>query len=350
MKWLEDYLSDNGQQQSANSNETKNKLEIISASEIEDEILDFEEEPHDNEEQQINDQLDQQSSDDLKHEQNVQLNSSTESTNKRKLDELDEDESSKRLLNNDKEAVKVSQGVNVIKLSDNSHLNDIGLMRRKALQEKSRQAKTRPENSKAEKTYFNQQTTSNQVDDEQTDDDYVDLRDKLNSRKKNQTPAGGTEPTSDSNDEQRTDDDEKKERCKFWPFCKKEAECIYAHPTEQCKQFPSCKLGADKCLAIHPLCKFDLHCTKNDCPFLHIAKKQQLPLPTVQPHVMHVECKFYPNCYNPNCPFIHPKLCLYGSNCKNPVCTFKHLSAETPHNNNVAKPHQLKWTKSTSNR
>ena len=36
--------------------------------------------------------------------------------------------------------------------------------------------------------------------------------------------------------------------------------------------FPGCKFG-DKCLYIHPNCKFDAKCTKKDCPFTHASKR-----------------------------------------------------------------------------
>jgi len=332
MDWLEMYLSSGKK-----TAEISTKREVISANELEDELLDFEEDNDDQNDLIKNERLDDLNDDD-------QLISSTESTNKRKLEDDDLPES-KKMMNNDKESVKVNTA-NVIKLTDNAHLNDIGLMRRKAMQQN---AKDTTSTNSTKPVKQERQSTSN---DEPNLDNFVDLREKLNSRKKNQQTKEPMDEEMDSNDDELQnddDDDEKKERCKFWPFCKKEAECIYAHPTKQCKQFPSCKLGADKCLEIHPLCKFDLLCTKNDCPFLHIAKKQQIStlLPSImpQPQVMHVECKFYPNCYNPNCPFIHPRLCNFGATCKNPTCTFKHPETNT----NIAKPHQLKWTKSTSN-
>lgn len=331
IEWLEIYLKNQNSSSKlidSKTNDSKIKLEVIPASEIEDEILDFEEEPQDDE------QIKNKSFDDF----NDEINDSTESTNKRKIDEIDDldcKEDCKRLMNNDKESIKINQSQNVIKLTNNSHLNDIGLMRRKAMEEKNKTQSPQ----KQPQSFSNQSTKNEQSND---NDDFFDLRDKLNSRNKNSNNSDDEiDEQMESSVEQKTDDDEKKERCKFWPFCKKESECIYAHPIEQCKQFPSCKLGADKCLFIHPLCKFDAVCTKKDCPFLHIAKKPQLLLPTVQPHVMHVECKFFPNCYNVNCPFIHPKLCIFGTMCKNLTCTFKH--PETPH----AKRQQLyKWTKS----
>lgn len=91
------------------------------------------------------------------------------------------------------------------------------------------------------------------------------------------------------------------ERCKFWPVCKSGDECLYHHPTTQCKlvpgfempqigfffnlvsvkiscvlfffrTFPKCKFG-DKCLFVHPNCKYDARCTKPDCPFTHVSRR-----------------------------------------------------------------------------
>lgn len=91
------------------------------------------------------------------------------------------------------------------------------------------------------------------------------------------------------------------ERCKFWPVCKSGDECLYHHPTTQCKlvpgfkmtqrirlftrvsdeisyvlfffrTFPNCKFG-DKCLFVHPNCKYDARCTKPDCPFTHVSRR-----------------------------------------------------------------------------
>lgn len=38
------------------------------------------------------------------------------------------------------------------------------------------------------------------------------------------------------------------------------------------RMFPSCKFG-EKCLYIHPNCKFDAQCTRKDCPFTHASKR-----------------------------------------------------------------------------
>lgn len=329
--WLDVYLKNKKQPTDNN----KNKLEVISASEIEEDILDFEEENVD--EAELNNSEDQQEN---------ELNSSSEdsTSNKRKLDQLDDEQengegANKVLISNNKETVKLNkksdvQKNNVINLKANKHLNDIGMMRRLAMEENK------------SKNQSQQQTTSKQPENNNNDkwqnkkqdaEFFTDLREKLNKNK--EIREDNLDQEMDSTEEDHQEDDEKKEKCKFWPFCKKESECIYHHPTKQCEQFPNCKLSADKCMFIHPLCKFDAHCTKLDCPFLHIAKKQLPQMPAV-PHHVNVECKFYPKCYNTNCQFIHPKLCIYGAMCKNLlVCPFKHPETAT----NIAKPHQCKF-------
>ncbi|XP_055935459.1 zinc finger CCCH domain-containing protein 14-like [Argiope bruennichi] len=126
------------------------------------------------------------------------------------------------------------------------------------------------------------------------------------------------------------------ERCKYWPACKNNDNCVYHHPTKPCKSFPDCKYG-DKCLYIHPNCKFDSLCTRKDCPFTHASKRTfqaQPPVP-VKMRKSKIICKFYPKCIVKNCPFIHPKLCRYGTNCRLPVCPYSHI--------NIPSRSQLKW-------
>lgn len=38
------------------------------------------------------------------------------------------------------------------------------------------------------------------------------------------------------------------------------------------RTFPNCKFG-DKCLFVHPSCKYDARCTKADCPFTHVSRR-----------------------------------------------------------------------------
>uniref|UniRef100_A0A914PTU5 Zinc finger CCCH domain-containing protein 14 n=1 Tax=Panagrolaimus davidi TaxID=227884 RepID=A0A914PTU5_9BILA len=58
------------------------------------------------------------------------------------------------------------------------------------------------------------------------------------------------------------------ERCKFWPKCRNEETCSYSHPSKPCINFPNCWFG-DKCMFIHPQCKFEPNCSKPTCPYTH---------------------------------------------------------------------------------
>lgn len=58
------------------------------------------------------------------------------------------------------------------------------------------------------------------------------------------------------------------ERCKFWPKCRNEETCSYSHPSKPCINFPNCWFG-DKCMFIHPQCKFEPNCNKPTCPYTH---------------------------------------------------------------------------------
>ncbi|XP_041832548.1 zinc finger CCCH domain-containing protein 14 isoform X2 [Melanotaenia boesemani] len=132
------------------------------------------------------------------------------------------------------------------------------------------------------------------------------------------------------------------ERCKFWPVCKSGDECVYHHPTTQCKTFPNCKFG-DKCLFVHPNCKYDARCTKPDCPFTHVSRRNSVAAPPrpVQP-VQTSVCRFFPECKKMDCPFYHPKPCRFTTQCKRVGCTFYHPTTAVP------PRHALKWTKAQS--
>ena len=100
------------------------------------------------------------------------------------------------------------------------------------------------------------------------------------------------------------------------------------------------------------VCKFNLFCTKPDCPFAHSAPNGAVgvtvdmndqcqygtgcknrkctgkhPSPAAaaadqQPPI----CKFFPNCSNPYCSFLHPSgpACRNGADCTTPNCPFTH--------------------------
>jgi nuclear polyadenylated RNA-binding protein NAB2 len=81
-------------------------------------------------------------------------------------------------------------------------------------------------------------------------------------------------------------------------------------------------------------CKFDISCTKPDCPFAHHSPEARPG--TVLPEIdMENECSFGVRCANKHCNGRHAskakravfqaeKDCLYGPWCKNPSCSFKH--------------------------
>ncbi|XP_076450518.1 zinc finger CCCH domain-containing protein 14-like isoform X2 [Babylonia areolata] len=137
------------------------------------------------------------------------------------------------------------------------------------------------------------------------------------------------------------------ERCKFWPACVNGSACDYHHPTTHCKTFPNCRFG-DKCLYIHPNCRFDSKCMRADCPFTHSGVRS-IPPPYQAPYVKPAYrapvpppaptapshgsplCKFFPKCTNMACPFFHPKPCRFGLTCKNKEkgCPFYHPALPT---------------------
>ena len=103
-------------------------------------------------------------------------------------------------------------------------------------------------------------------------------------------------------------------------------------------------------------CKFNLTCTKKDCPFAHqspaappgttIDVNDHCPFgaacknrkcvarhPSPSQKVSHQaeqDCKFFPNCTNPTCPFRHPTMpmCRNGADCTRPNCKFTHVKTK----------------------
>ncbi|KAL8738738.1 MAG: hypothetical protein Q9181_000493 [Wetmoreana brouardii] len=103
------------------------------------------------------------------------------------------------------------------------------------------------------------------------------------------------------------------------------------------------------------ICKFNLKCTKKECPFAHQSPAappgitldlssdctfgarcqnrkcvMRHPSPAQNPaHSTVDDCKFFPNCTNPICPFRHPTsvpMCRFGENCTREGCKFKHVT------------------------
>ncbi|EPS28927.1 hypothetical protein POX_f08001 [Penicillium oxalicum] len=101
------------------------------------------------------------------------------------------------------------------------------------------------------------------------------------------------------------------------------------------------------------VCRFNLRCTRKDCPFAHqspvapegtavdvsdicsfgaACKNRKCtgrhPSPAVKSaHQAEEICRFFPNCTNPHCHFKHPDmpLCRNGADCKTEGCKFTHL-------------------------
>lgn len=101
------------------------------------------------------------------------------------------------------------------------------------------------------------------------------------------------------------------------------------------------------------ICRFNLRCSRNDCPFAHqspaapegtsidvadicsfgaACKNRKCtgrhPSPAVKSvHQAEEMCKFYPHCTNKFCHFKHPSmpLCRNGADCKTEGCKFTHL-------------------------
>lgn len=104
------------------------------------------------------------------------------------------------------------------------------------------------------------------------------------------------------------------------------------------------------------ICRFNLRCTRRDCPFAHqspaapegtpvdvsdacsygaACKNRKCtgrhPSPAVKSaHQAEELCKFFPHCANPHCHFKHPSmpLCRNGADCSTEGCKFTHV--QTP--------------------
>ncbi|KAJ5093241.1 hypothetical protein N7456_009102 [Penicillium angulare] len=101
------------------------------------------------------------------------------------------------------------------------------------------------------------------------------------------------------------------------------------------------------------VCRFNLRCTRKDCPFAHqspaapegtsvdpsdvcsfgaACKNRKCtgrhPSPAVKSaHQSEEMCRFFPHCANPHCHFKHPDmpLCRNGADCKAEGCKFTHM-------------------------
>lgn len=99
--------------------------------------------------------------------------------------------------------------------------------------------------------------------------------------------------------------------CKFNKHCTKQ-DCPYAH------QSPAAKDGAP--VDTSDTCKFGAACQNHKCTGSHPSPAQKVAYHTEQ------DCKYFPNCTNPKCVFRHPeeKLCKFGLACTRTDCKFIH--------------------------
>uniref|UniRef100_A0A915Q4B8 Zinc finger CCCH domain-containing protein 14 n=1 Tax=Setaria digitata TaxID=48799 RepID=A0A915Q4B8_9BILA len=133
------------------------------------------------------------------------------------------------------------------------------------------------------------------------------------------------------------------ERCKFWPNCSLQ-NCVYIHPSKPCSNFPNCSFG-DRCIYIHPQCKFGRMCLNPSCVYVHTLRTTPTVTSAVTPstevapqaalnstapaasYTLNVPCKYGGKCANASCSFKHPKLCRFGDRCTNRACYFWHPKA-----------------------
>ncbi|VDM42459.1 unnamed protein product [Toxocara canis] len=112
------------------------------------------------------------------------------------------------------------------------------------------------------------------------------------------------------------------ERCKFWPNCRLEENCVYIHPSKPCR-------GAGTAVVTTTTA---------------VANVTKPAVVTTAPLSSTIPCKFGGRCANPNCTYKHPKLCRFGERCTNRGCYFWHPKLNVP-TVTVAK---YKWKAPTS--
>ena len=100
--------------------------------------------------------------------------------------------------------------------------------------------------------------------------------------------------------------------CKFNLKCTKQ-DCPYAH------QSPVVPPGTT--IDVNDVCPFGAACKNRKCVGRHPSPAQKVG------HQSEQDCKFFPNCVNPKCPFRHPTMpmCRNGADCKREGCMFTHV-------------------------
>ena len=107
--------------------------------------------------------------------------------------------------------------------------------------------------------------------------------------------------------------------CKFNLKCTK-ADCPFAH------QSPAAPPGT--AIDLNDTCAFGAACQNRKCTGRHPSPAQKTA------HKAEQDCKFWPNCTNPHCPFKHPTmpLCRNGADCQVEGCKFTHVQTTCKYN------------------
>ena len=107
--------------------------------------------------------------------------------------------------------------------------------------------------------------------------------------------------------------------CRYNLKCTKK-DCPYAH------QSPAAP--PDTMIDVHDVCPFGAACKNRKCVARHPSPYQKVA------HASEQDCKFYPNCTNVNCPFRHPTMpmCRNGADCSQEGCRFTHVKITCKYN------------------
>jgi hypothetical protein len=164
-----------------------------------------------------------------------------------------------------------------------------------------------------------------------------DLRNLLNSKRRNQSPPGRIVQIEDRASRPGPERSERRHE-RSSPYARPERE-QRQKPITKCSFYPNC--GRPECTFFHPTepCPEGEACTKGSaCLYIH------------EPKVDQTQCKYRENCTNPACTFAHPSpaaialakastgsqpVCRYSPNCLNPACLFLH-----PNPQNAAPPNE----------